>query len=716
MHAEAPDRSCAFCGLPLPGRDASGFGNAEGPHFCCFGCRFAAAVAQDSGEKGQLNWTLARLGLAIFLSMNVMVFTMALWTQDAAPEAGSFADTLSGIFRYLCLVFALPVLFLLGGPLFEDAWDHLRQGRLSMELLLLTGVASAYGYSVVSVLRNEGHIYFEVGCMVLVLVTLGRWLEARGRLQAGDVISLLSGLLPDKVRRLTDSGTEECPRQAICLGDRLLIRPGERIPCDGVVLNHPATVDEQFLTGESQPVVKQPGATVCGGTLNLESDLILEATSTANSGVLGRFAELVRQALFARGRYQRLADRVTAVFLPVVGVLAGTAFLWHSAMTGLDAGLLSALAVLLIACPCALGIATPLAISVALGEAARAGILVRSGEALEQLASAKAVCFDKTGTLTTGKPRLRQILTDDDSVMAGHLPHLAVRLAAASTHPYCQAILCWAESQICPTEEQSGFSLVTKVKTVPGLGLVGESPDASPIALGSPRLMEQFGFPWVASILNAARQAEDAGQSLTCLAWSGKVRACFIFDEDIRPEVGRVLRRLREMGLVVSVLTGDHPARAEQMRKLLGVEVSGGLLPEDKVQHVEELQTSLGKTVMIGDGLNDAPALAKSDVGIALACGTDLAREAAQVCLLGNDLRQIPWLVGLSQATVRTIRGNLFWAFAYNTLGIALAMTGLLNPILAALAMVLSSGVVLGNSLGLRRHLWRGETPCLVGS
>lgn len=715
MPEEVSKPTCSFCGLPLPASHGVPAAEPALPQFCCFGCRFAAAVAQDSGEKGRLNWTLARLGLAIFLSMNVMVFTMALWTQDTdSAAADTFADTLNSLFRYLCLLFALPVLLLLGGPLLENAWEGMRQKRISMDLLLLSGVIAAYGYSVVSVLRGEGHIYFEVGCMVLVLITLGRWLEARGRLQAGDVLGSLARLLPDTVHRMTATGLEDCPRPSIRVGDRLLVRPGERVPCDGIVLEHATTVDEAFLSGESRPVLKEVGATVAGGSLNLEGDLILEATSTSDSGVLGHFAELVRKALHARGRYQRLADRVTAYFLPVVGLLSGTAFVWHTATTGWETGLLSALSVLLIACPCALGIATPLAVSVALGEAARAGILTRTSEALERLASAKAVRFDKTGTLTTGSPKLHALVTDGKTSTTA-IAAVAGRLAAASTHPYAQAIFHGAAGGMDQAEQQVSPLPLGRVATLTGLGLVASAVDGSQAVLGSPRLIEQLGLGYPPRIRDAVSKAEAAGCSVTCLAWTGEVRACFLLEEELRPEAGQVLRLLGEMGLDVAVLTGDHPGRAEQMQKMLGVPVLGGLLPKDKVRHIEQTQRRLGTTLMIGDGLNDAPALARSDVGIALACGTDLAREAAAICLMGDDLRQVPWLMKLAETTVRTIRVNLFWAFAYNVLGIAWAMSGTLNPVVAALAMVLSSGFVLGNSLRLRKHVWQGTVPCSVG-
>lgn len=726
MTSVAHEPACSFCGLPLP---RSAFGDAteqtQAPAYCCFGCRFAAAAAQASGELGRLNWTLARLGLAIFLSMNVMVFTMALWTQEADPGASDgFAASLNAVFRYLCMLFALPVLFLLGGPLLEATAEALRQRRLPLELLLLVGVMAAYGYSIVSVLRDRGHIYFEVGCMVLVLVTLGRWLEAQGRFQAGNVMQSLVKLLPETVLRITPQGVVSCARQEIRIGDRILVRPGERVPCDGVVVEHPALMDEQFLTGESTPVRKEVGVPVFGGTLNLEGELLLQATAESEAGVLGRFMELVRQALQSQGHYQRLADRVTAVFLPAVGLIALAALGWHGYRSGWDAGLLSALAVILIACPCALGIATPLALAVALGEAAKAGILIRAGEALELLAAARAVCFDKTGTLTTGNPEVHEVICDDPEAgeaggncpLLGQARCLAVRLAMTSTHPYSQAIVRWAEQDMFMSTAPDAVPLQGPVRTYAGLGLVASCRNGCTLALGSPRLMQMLGCEPSPRLREAVHRAESQGLAVTCLAWDQAVRTCFMLREEIRGEAKAVLARLRAEGLDVAVLTGDHKARAEQMEELLGVPVRSGLLPEDKVRIIEETQRRLGRTVMVGDGLNDAPALARSDVGIALACGTDLAREAATICLVGDDLRQIPWLFHLAKATVHTIRVNLFWAFAYNTLGIAAAVSGLLNPIIAALAMVLSSAFVIGNSLRLRRHVWRGETACLAGS
>jgi heavy metal translocating P-type ATPase len=720
---------CAFCGLPLP----PAWGRRQPvarPQYCCFGCRFAAAAAQAQGEQGRLNWTLARVGLSIFLSMNVMVFTMALWTPETDIGSDPFSQLLQSLFRYLCLLFALPVLFLLGGPLAGSAWENLSHGRLSADALLLVGVIAAYVYSTLSVLRETGQIYFEVGCMVLVLSAVGRWLEARNRLQAGDLLESLSRLLPLRVHRWTEGKLEDIAREEIRVGDRLLVRPGERVPCDGVVLEHPACVDEQFLTGESQPKLKEAGEVVLGGSLNLEGELWLRVETPPEQGTLARYVALVRQGLEHRTRYQRLADRISAVFLPLVLATAALTLVGHSLYRDWEQGLLAALAVLVIACPCALGLATPLALASALGRAAQHGVLVRSGEALELLAQVRVICFDKTGTLTTGQPRLRWVrlesgqdlmtngICQDPSPdpLADRVRQISGHLASASSHPYAQAIHAWAREQGNGRDSDTGLA-AGPVRTRPGLGLSASAGDGTLMALGSPRFLDSLGYLWPESLRHWVGTAEAS--SLTCLGWAGRVRACFGFEEELRPDAASLVQQLHRNGYQVLVLTGDRPARAAQLQRHLGVPVMGGLLPEDKVAAIRDCQERWGRTAMVGDGLNDAPALARSDVGIALACGTDLARDAAAVCLITDDLNRISWTLALARATVATIRWNLGWAFAYNLLGIGLAAAGWLHPVVAAGAMVLSSTLVAGQSLRLRRFKHPSpprHQPCSVTS
>jgi heavy metal translocating P-type ATPase len=399
----------------------------------------------------------------------------------------------------------------------------------------------------------------------------------------------------------------------------------------------------------------------------------------------------MRQARQSQGRYERLADRATAWFLPLVAIIALATVACHAYQRGIDHGLLAGLAVLLIACPCALGIATPLAAWVAFGVAAARHVLFQNNEALERLARIDHVCFDKTGTLTTGRPEVCCILCADEEGR-----QRAGALTAASNHAHSQAI-----ARVLDFPRPAG---ATNLRTLPGRGLVGDwQPTAERVYLGSLRLMREQALVPAQDIAAAISQAEAAGQPFVCIGWTGAVRGLFVLQEELRPEARAAIAALLGQGITVSILTGDHGRRAEMLARELGVEVAAELLPEDKLTRLQELR-GLGKVVaMVGDGINDGPALAASDVGIALGCGADVARDSAGVCLLSSNLARLPWAIALARRTVRTMRLNLFWAFAYNALGIPLAAAGLLNPVLAALAMLLSSVIVLANSLRLRQ-------------
>lgn len=686
--------TCDYCGLQVPRRRGTSY---SGPIWCCFGCRFAQAVTQARGEQGAVNWALTRLGLAAFLTMNVMVFTMALWTQDVYGQVaeGASDGVLRGVFRYLCLLFALPVLLLLGGPLAENAWSSWRRGVASTDGLLLVGVAASYLYSVVSVWRDRGPVYFEVGCVVLLLVTLGRWLEATSKLRTTAAIESLHALLPEHARVLRDSGEESVPCTDVCVGERVRVLAGEHFPTDGLVERGTALVDEQVLSGESQPVARAVGEQVWGGTVNLDGDLIVRVTAPARGGAVARLVELVRAARASKGHYERLADRVTSLFLPAVILVAAGTTAWHARGGRLDEGILAGLAVLLIACPCALGLATPMAVWAALGRAARQRVLFQSGEALERLASVRAVRFDKTGTLTTGYPVVADCVVAEGADPTEVL-ELAGGLAASSTHTVAGAVLRHAQY----SGSKCGAP-VDDVRALPGRGVMGRLPGGATVLLGSVRFMEESGLAW-GPRLSLARDAGLAQRtSLTCLGWEGYVRALFVLWENLRPGAATAILALESMGCDVAVLTGDHAARGATVARQLGVPVQADLLPQDKVAAVEEARSRIGPVALVGDGINDAPALAASDVGIALGCGADVSRGSATVCLLSDDPVQVPWAIELARRTVRVIRQNLFWAFAYNVAGVGLACTGRLNPALAALAMALSSFLVVTNSLRL---------------
>src|SRR5262245_14868282 len=396
-------KACDYCGLPIDGS-----ADIERPRYCCYGCRFAASIMAADGDEAQARGAMVRLGLAIFFSMNVMVFTMLLWSQPLEP-ADSLPVAWYDLARYGCLLFTLPVVLLLGGPLLEDVCAELRRFRPSVSLLLCTGVAAALLYSTWSLLSGSGHVYFEVASTVLVAVTLGRWLEATGKLKTTAALRGLKKLLPDHVRLLREGREQLLAASELSAGDIFRVLPGERIAADGEVVRHEAAIDEQAVTGESLPILRRPFDRVISGTLVIDGPLEIRALATANEGTLARMIEAVTGATAARTRYERLAEQISRWFLPTIVFFAGSTFAIQVWLGNPAEGLLSALAVPIIACPCALSLATPMALWAAVGRAAQAGVLVRDGDAFAALARAKTVCFDKTGTLTTGEAAVESV-------------------------------------------------------------------------------------------------------------------------------------------------------------------------------------------------------------------------------------------------------------------------------------------------------------------
>ncbi len=703
MNSDAQDDlGCDYCGLPL----AISQSRSNVPQFCCFGCRVASAIANESGEEGQNRWTLTRLGLAIFFTMNVMVFTLALWSWDVYAEdavlSSSSANALFELFRYISLLLSSMVVLMLGGPLLENAYENLRHRVITTDLLIVLGVVAAMIYSVVSLFTDGTHTYFEVACMVLVGVTLGRWMEATGKLKTTNAIRSLKKLLPTEVRVVEPQPTGEIQEvmlslDAVAVKQLIRVLPGERIATDGRIQRGQAAIDEQVVTGESLPAIKEQGDEVFAGTLNLDGDLLVKVTAPAREGALLRIVDAVAKAATTKGRMQRTADRITSWFVPAVIFLSLIAFAVHWSSHDLGSGLMSTLAILLIACPCALGIATPLAIWAAMGRASEVGVLFRHGDALQQLADAKAICFDKTGTLTTGNTVVDDFVADAES-SRDHLLHASLAIAASSTHGLSAAIKEYAAGCV----NQKTIPFPEQVETLPGRGIVATLDQSTgPVYLGSLALMEENGLARSNSIRDAIVEIRQVGKPLACIGWQGQVRGVFAFRECLRDETQAALDRLRVAGYYVTILTGDYAARAAALEHTLGINIETELLPEDKLAAIRQIREKHGPVVMVGDGINDAPAVAEADVGIAMGCGADVSRDAADVCLLGNDLAQVGWSIDLAKRTMRTVRQNLFWAFAYNIVGIALATTGWLNPMWAAIAMVGSSLFVISNSIRL---------------
>jgi len=686
---------CDFCELPVP---TGSVVDAAGHQYCCYGCRFAASIAASSGDEAQTRWTMTKLGLSVFFSMNVMVCTLLLWSETSA--ANELSSAWYGLFRSASLLFSLPVLLLLGPPIVEDARRELLAGRSSMSVLLIVGVAAAMGYSCYSVIFG-GHIYCEVACAILLGVTLGKWLEANGKLQTTAALRAMSQLLPDTVRVWRHNEETIVPARDLQKGESFRVLPGERIVADGIVRQGEALVDEQAVTGESVPAHKVGEALVYSGTLVIDGPLVVVATSAAGEGTIAKMIAAVKQGTASRSHYERLAERISRWFLPVVLLLALGTFALHVSRGQFEQGLLAAVAVLVIACPCSLGLATPMALWAAIARAAQEGILIRSGDALTQFAAVKTICFDKTGTLTTGQPELTDCKRSVGVSLAQVANHVT-ELALDSSHPLAHSLTAWSEAH------RTGSSGLTGLRHLPGRGVVGYSADVgTDVFLGNRRWLE-------ASHQNCSELASPASAEAaeTLVAWGGKVRAQFLFSEQLRYGVRKTLQQLASEGLSLLMLTGDRESRANHLATRLGLSYQAELLPEAKLIAIQSLSRNCGPVAMVGDGINDAPALATADVGISLAGGTDIARHSAPICLLRNDLNSLLFLRRLAIKTRHALHWNLVWALGYNVIGLGLAAAGWLHPVIAAIAMGLSGLFVVTNSLALARF----ETTRAVGN
>ncbi|MBD9485567.1 cadmium-translocating P-type ATPase [Pseudomonas sp. PDM14] len=597
---------------------------------------------------------------------------------------------------------ATPVQFILGARFYVAAWKAVRAGTGNMDLLVALGTSAGYGLSLYLWATASGHhtphLYFEASAVVIALVLLGKYLESRAKRQTSAAIRALEALRPDRAVRVVDGREEEVAVDALRLGDLLLVKPGERFPVDGEVVDGHSQADEALISGESLPVAKQPGDTVTGGAINGEGRLLLRATALGGETVLARIIRLVEDAQAAKAPIQKLVDRVSAVFVPVVLLVALlTLGGWLLAGAGLETALINAVTVLVIACPCALGLATPAAIMAGTGVAARHGILIKDAEALELAHRVSVVAFDKTGTLTSGEPRIVHLVASHGS--EDDLLRLAGALQRGSEHPLAKAVLqgC-AERQITPP--QVGAS-----QALSGRGIQGQVEERL-LALGNARLRDELSL--VAGEL--AQQAQDWEAEGRTLSWllelqpQARVLGLFAFGDSLKPGAADAIGALRARGIHSHLISGDNAGSANAVGRQLGIdEVHAQVLPADKAAHVAALKAGGAVVAMVGDGINDAPPLAAADVGIAMGGGTDVAMHAAGITLMRGDPRLVPAALDISRRTWSKIRQNLFWAFIYNLIGIPLAAFGVLNPMVAGAAMALSSVSVVSNALLLKR-------------
>ena len=693
MHPEirqAGPGSCPICGMALEPEIATA----------------------DSGPNPELADMTQRFWIGLVLTLPVFVLEMGSHLFPALMHAIP-----QNISNWLQLAFATPVVLWAGLPFFERGWRSLVTAKLNMFTLIAMGTGVAWVYSVIATAFPDifpaalrGHegsmpVYFEAAAVITVLVLLGQVLELRARDQTSGAIKALLGLTPKTARRIGHDGSEaEIALDQVVAGDILRVRPGEKVPVDGEVIDGKSSVDESMLTGEAMPVAKTAGATVTGGTLNQTGALTIRAVKVGRETMLARIVQMVAEAQRSRAPIQRLADQVSGWFVPLViavAVIAFAAWMLVGPEPRFSLALLAAVSVLIIACPCALGLATPMSIMVGVGKGAENGILIKNAEALERLEKADALIFDKTGTLTEGKPKVTRIVTAGD-LNEDELLRLAAGVERASEHPLGYAVVAAAEERKLKLPSVSDFDSPT------GKGAKG-TVDGKRIVLGNAAFLKSEGID-ASPLAGEADALRQDGATVIFAGSDRKVHGLIAIADPIKATTPQALKFLREAGLRIVMLTGDNRTTAEAVAKKLGIsEIEADILPDQKAKVVKRLQSEGLIVAMAGDGVNDAPALAQADIGIAMGKGTDVAIESAGVTLLKGDLLGIAQARQLSKATMRNIRQNLLFAFIYNAAGVPLAAGVLypafgllLSPVIAAAAMALSSVSVIANALRLR--------------
>ena len=593
--------------------------------------------------------------------------------------------------------FAFPVQFIIGWQFYTGAYKSLRSGSANMDVLVALGTSAAFFYSLYESIKwmrgltNDPHLYFETSAVLITLILFGKYLEARAKSQTTNALSSLLNLQAKDARVMRDGKEQLVSIDALQVGDHIIVKPGEKVPVDGVIIKGNSSVDESMLTGESIPVEKHMGDKVIGATMNKNGSFTMEATKVGKDTALQSIVKIVESAQGSKAPIQRMADVISGYFVPiVVGIAILTFIVWMLFVKqGFEASLVAAISVLVIACPCALGLATPTSIMVGTGRAAEHGILFKGGEHLERTHEIETIVLDKTGTITKGEPEVTDFTGDDRA-----LQYLASS-EQSSEHPLASAIVKYAEAQAVSLEEVSHF------EAVPGHGIRTQI-DNEDIYVGNRKLMQQYNIE-IETFEPNMQLFEAQGKTAMMIAYEGKVQGIVAVQDTVKPSAKDAIDELKAMGIEVIMLTGDNTRTAQAIASEVGIaEVIAEVLPEDKAEKVKALQAQGRKVAMVGDGVNDAPALALSDIGIAIGTGTEVAIETADVTILGGELTLIPEAIKLSHATIRNVKQNLGFAFGYNVIGIPFAALGLLAPWIAGLAMALSSVSVVSNALRLK--------------
>jgi P-type Cu+ transporter len=668
---------------------------------------YEAKEIQPGGETKNKNWQLN-----LWLGISVTVFLMiGEWIFGLAMKPW---------FQWLAFALAGVVQIFSGAPFYRGAWNQLKVGSSNMDTLVALGSTTAFGFSCWVLFSGQGgHVYFMEAAAIISLISAGHWLEARVSKKAGGALKSLLNLAPQTARiKNSDGGENEISVSELKIGDEIILRPGDRVPVDGIIVEGDSAIDESALTGESIPIDKKIGAELFAGTINLNGRLVMRVAATGEATALAHIIAAVQRAQTSRADIQRLGDRVSNVFVPIVVTIAIAAALWwglapesankihdwlapflwqtHLPMGAATAFIIAA-AVLIVACPCAMGLATPAAIMASANAAARRGILIRDGVALEKAGNVTAVIFDKTGTLTIGKPEVAAVQNSETGITKPEFEKLAATLARSSTHPISQTI-----AKLSPDKIE-----LKDWKEIRGAGVEGKISNSETARLGSLRWLKESGVD-LSSGEKFISEWSSQGTTIVGLASEKKLLGLFAVRDVVKTNAKQVVKQLQAQGLKIYLVTGDNSLTAASIAKQVGItseNIFAEVRPEQKAEFVKKLQAGGERVAFVGDGINDAPALTQADLGIAVSRASDVAREAADIILLKSEIEAVPEALGLARATLRTIKQNLFWAFFYNALGVPLAALGFISPIICAAAMGVSDLIVIGNALRLLR--WR---------
>ncbi|WP_456393588.1 heavy metal translocating P-type ATPase [Persephonella sp.] len=681
---------CYQCGIPITGKPLRYKVDGQYQDFCCFGCYLIYKTTGVRGEESTAVAFLGKFGFGYFFAMLVFMLSTYMYGAHLTPDDPE-AQAFVGFIKYIILILATPVMLLLGVPILRNAFSG-GKINLNTDTLIVLGSFSAYFLSVYSVFTNKPSVYFETATMILVLMTFGRYIETSSRAKASNFMKELLKLSPEKAVVIRDGKEIEISRDEIKVGDVVKVIPGEKIPADGVVIEGQGHVDESLLTGESKPVLKKVGDELYTGTTSIDGAFKLKVNKPAEDWTLNRFIQIMKEIRATKAPINRVADTIAYYFLPVIVTIAFAAGIYWFLEEGFEKALIVFMSVLLISCPCAFSIGAPLALWIGLSEAMREGIIIKGADILEKLSTVKTVFFDKTGTITDRNMVVSYVKALDEEILKK-----ACCLERNSEHPLAKSFVSYCA--------QRGFIEDCKIDDFRvhfGYGIEGVV-NGERVYIGSRSYMEKIGLEIPEELKQQEKKAEENGEIPVFIATENGVAGIVVFTQSIRKEAPKVVEVLKKLKIKVGVLTGDTPYFAKILKQKLGItDVRAGLLPHDKLKAIEE-EKSKGRTVaMVGDGINDAPALAQADIGIAMGCGTDLTRESANISLLSDDLRKVPLSILLAKKVKKVIYTNMFWAFVYNVIGIGLAVMGKLSPIFAAMAMVLSSAFVIANSVRVK--------------